>query len=282
MYVWIDALANYLTVAGWSVDSDGMWPCDMHTIAKDILKFHGVYWPAFLIAAGIPLYRRLLVHGWWTVDQRKMGKSMGNAVDPFVLKDAWGLEPLRYYLLREVTLTSDADMTEESFLNRYNHELVDLFANLILRVFSNSLFPDMLLPAPGEMGDLERRLIDAAEALPGTVDYSVQFGRTRVALEAIWDVFRDLNRYISSEMPWRRVKDNPARWATVMYVICDCLRIALLCLWPFMPGTAAAVLRALGISAVLESATFTFGQLRPGTTLLEAPRDALFLRKRTS
>jgi methionyl-tRNA synthetase len=285
MYVWIDALSSYLTASGWRPFTSGKWPADLHTIAKDIVKFHGIYWPAFLLAAGIPPYARLLVHGWWTIDRRKMGKSLGNARDPIEMRDAWGLEALKYFMLREATLTNDADLADDSIANRYNHELVATFACLVMRVMSESLVPELTIPPPGEMGEKEKAMIELAEALPGMVDHHVQFGRTRWALEHIWAVFKAQNRYICEEMPWRRAKDDKVRWGTIIYVVCESLRIAVLCLWPFMPRTAEAVLKALGAPAPLENdkdVMFRFGLLKPGTPITTAPREALFERKRAS
>lgn len=148
MYVWIDALSSYLTGAEWSRDSPGIWPCDVHTIGKDILKFHAIYWPAFLIAAGVPVYRRLLVHGWWTRNETKMSKSIGNTLDPKILCSFWGVEAVKYYLLHEVTLVSDSDYSDVTMLNRYNNDLADVLGNLIMRAISPKLLPDLKVPTP--------------------------------------------------------------------------------------------------------------------------------------
>jgi methionyl-tRNA synthetase len=218
MYVWIDALANYLTIAGWTRSTQGNWPCDLHTIGKDIVKFHGIYWPAFLIAAGIVPYKRLLVHGWWTIDRRKMGKSGGNALDPFVLRDKWGIEALKYVLLREVTLANDSEISDECILNRYNHELGDIFGNLVLRLLSKSLIPQLVIPQPAKLNEVDLKIIEYVETLPGTVDHYIQFGQTRRTLEVIWEILRDLNKYISDQMPWKQANDNPERARTIIYV----------------------------------------------------------------
>jgi methionyl-tRNA synthetase len=282
MYVWIDALANYLTVAGWTRESDGNWPCDLHTIGKDILKFHGIYWPAFLIAAGIRPFKRILVHGWWTANHEKIGKSLGNAIDPRALADTWGIEALKFFLLREATLANDADISEDAMLHRYNHELADVFGNLILRVLSKSLIPALELPPCAELREADRTLVEAIEALPGTVDHHVQYGRTRFALQAIWETFRDVNKYLSEQEPWKRLKDNQERYGTIIYVACEAIRITVLCLWPFLPRTAESVLKALGASAPLDNdpeRIFKFGQLVAGTKITAAQKAWLFEKR---
>jgi methionyl-tRNA synthetase len=279
MYVWIDALANYLTVAGWDRDTNGIWPADLHTVGKDILRFHGIFWPAFLIAAGVEPYKRLLVHGWWTMGAQKMSKSIGNVLDPVKMRDFWGLEAVKYFLLREVTLNSDSDYSDEAMLNRHNKDLGDVLGNFVMRILSKTLNPSLTVPAFGEWTPEDLALIEDAETLPGTVDHNVAFGKTRVALQEIWDVLRDQNKYLTDQAPWA-IRDNPERRVTVMYVLYEVLRITMLCLWPFMSQTATTILRALGAPEILENdkdKMFKFGLLAPGTQLSTVP--PLFPRK---
>jgi methionyl-tRNA synthetase len=279
MYVWIEALVNYLTVAGWDGVSNGIWPADVHTIGKDILKFHGVFWPAFLLAAGVEPYKHVLVHGWWTMDTKKMSKSIGNTLDPYQLTQLWGLEAVKYFLLREVTLVSDSDYSVEAMLARHNSDLGDVLGNLVLRIIAPRLLPDMTVPQPGELLPADLTLVEDVETLPGTVDHFIAFGRTRLALAAIWDVLRDMNKYATVQEPWA-LKGQPERVATVMYVLIEALRIAMTCLWPFMPRTASTVLSALGspdVAQLDKDTMFKFGLLKPGTKVTGVPQ--LFPRK---
>jgi methionyl-tRNA synthetase len=274
MYVWIDALANYLTVAGWNKDDNGIWPADCHVIGKDILKFHGIYWPAFLIAAGIEPCKQLLVHGWWTLNDQKMSKSIGNTLDPYQLKEFWGLEPIKYFLLREVTLTSDSDYSMQAMLSRYNGDLADTLGNIVMRIISPKLNPSMLVPQAGELTEADRAIIADIETLPGTVDHNIALGRTRIALAAIWERLRALDKYLTDQAPWKLVTTDPVRGATVSYVLIDLLRIVVLCLWPFISKTAETILQGLGVPQPLANdpeVMFKFGLLKPGTQITAVP-----------
>ena len=279
MYVWIEALANYLTVAGWTDQDNGIWPADLHTVGKDIVKFHGIYWPAFLLAADIQPYKRLLVHGWWTMNNEKMSKSLGNTLDPVVLKDYWGLEPVKYFLLREATLVTDSDYSVTAMLNRYNNDLADVLGNLVMRVVSPKLNADMVIPQHHEFSEADKELIHDVETLPGTVDHNISFGRTRVALTDIWEVIRHINKYLTDQAPWKLKKEDP-RLATVNYVVVESLRIILTCLWPFMPQTSEKIIECLGVPNIHEcdkATMFKFGYLKPGTKISQVP--ALFPKK---
>jgi methionyl-tRNA synthetase len=280
MYVWIDALANYLTVAGWSKTDNGIWPADCHIIGKDILKFHGIYWPAFLLAAGVEPYKQCLVHGWWTLNDQKMSKSRGNTLDPYELKSFWGLEPIKYFLLREVTLTSDSDYSMQAMLARYNGDLADALGNIVMRIISPKLNLSMLVPQVGELTEADRAIIAEIETLPGTVDHNIAFGKTRVALAAIWEQLRALDKYLTDQTPWKLVTADPVRGATVSYILIDLLRIVVLCLWPFMSRTAETILQGLGSPPPLENnpeVMFKFGLLTAGTQMSVVP--SLFPKK---
>ncbi|KAK8857853.1 methionyl-tRNA synthetase [Tritrichomonas musculus] len=279
MYVWIDALTNYLTVSGWYDNNMGIWPCDLHTVGKDIVKFHGIYWPAFLMAAGVPVYKRLLVHGWWTMDNEKMSKSLGNTLDPIKLRDFWGLEPVKYFLLRECTLTSDSDYSVSAMLNRLNNDLADVLGNLVMRIISPKINPEMTIPQIGERTEADNKLIESVETLPGTVDHHVAFGRTKVALQEIWEVLHELNKYLTDQAPWA-IKDNQARKNTVLYILCESLRIITICFHCFIPRTADKILAGLGTSKTDGDnvSRFKFGLLKPGTKITEVP--VLFTKKK--
>jgi methionyl-tRNA synthetase len=273
MYVWIDALANYLTVAGWDGTDNGIWPADLHTVGKDILRFHGIFWPAFLIAAGVEPYKRLLVHGWWTMGAKKMSKSIGNVLDPVKMRDFWGLEPVKYFLLSEVTLVSDSDYSDDAMLNRHNKDLGDRLGNLVMRVSSPKINPEMVVPAPAELAAVDLAIIEDVETLPGTVDHNIAFGKTRVALTAIWDVLRNLDKYLTDQAPWS-IRGGDPRRGTIMYVASEVLRILLLCLWPFMSQTASTILKAIGAPEIPENdpeRMFKYGLLVPGTPMTPVP-----------
>ena len=282
MYVWIDALANYLTVAGWNGEEDGIWPADLHTVGKDILKFHGIYWPAFLLAAGIKPYKRLLVHGWWTMNNEKMSKSVGNTLDPIILRDFWGLEPVKYFLLREVTLVSDADYSVTAMLNRTNNDLADVFWNLVMRVLSPKFMGEgMKVPECGELTAADKAIIEKIEALPGNVDHFVQFGQTRLALADTWELLHDLNKYMTDQRPWTYKGKDDARFGTIAYVVIEGLRIISLCIYPFMPNTAKTLLGNLGSPAPLDNdpeVMFKFGLLKKGVQM--TPASVLFPKKK--
>lgn len=272
MYVWIDALANYLTVAGWDGEGNfGRWPCDIHTVGKDIVKFHAIYWPAFLIAAGIPCYKRLLVHGWWTKNEEKMSKSLGNTLDPIVLMKFWGLEAVKYYLLRECTLVSDSDYSDKAMLNRYNNDLADVLWNLVIRIISKKLCPDMVVPTPGEYQEVDKDLIESIVTIPGTVDHFMAFGETRHALDSIFASIHDLNKYLTDMQPWKLVKETDlSRYNTVFYTLLECLRILATSLYCFMPQTATTILNGLGVGKNFPpEEIFKYGFLKPGTKLME-------------
>lgn len=246
IYVWIDALTNYLTVAGWDGENMGRWPCDVHVIGKDILKFHAIYWPGFLIAAGIKPFMRLLVHGWWTVQNNKMSKSLGNTLDPYVLSSKWGLEPLKYYLLREATLVSDSDYSDSAMLARYNNDLADVLANLVLRIISEKLHPSMIVPEPDEMAEDDESIVEDIFSLPATIDHYMHNGQTKLALEVIFDKLHVLNKYFTDKQLWNLKNSDQKRYDTVLYVLCECLRIIAICLKPFIPKTSLTILEGLG------------------------------------
>jgi methionyl-tRNA synthetase len=278
MYVWIDALSNYLTVAGWDGENQGIWPCDLHTVGKDIVKFHGIYWPAFLIAAGIQPYKRLLVHGWWTKNEEKMSKSLGNTLDPFVLTNVWGLEPVKYYLLREVTLVSDSDYSDLAMWGRYNNDLADILANLVLRIISPKLSDTMVVPECGELTDADKELVENIAQLPGTTDHFMAFGETRNALADIFAALHDINKYLTDSKPWNLKTSDEKRFNTVFYVLLETLRITVVCLYPFMTQTALTILNGLGCADNLDpEQIFKFGLLKPGTQLTNVP--VLFPKK---
>jgi methionyl-tRNA synthetase len=244
MYVWLDALTNYITAAGYpdvSAKKWRFWPADLHLVGKDILRFHALYWPAFLMAAGLPPPRRVFAHGWWTVEGQKMSKSLGNAIDPVALVAEVGLDPLRYFLLREVPFGQDGDFQRAALIARNNGELADALGNLAQRTLTLlQRNCDALLPAPVEADP-------TLAALPGVVGAHLDRQEFHLALEAILAEVRAANGYITREQPWALKKTDPERMVFVLRRLHDALRVFATVLTPFMPGTMGKLLDQLGV-----------------------------------
>lgn len=252
MYVWLDALTNYITAVGYpDTDSESYvryWPADLHMVGKDILRFHAVYWPAFLMAAGLEPPKRVFAHGWWTNEGQKISKSLGNVIDPMELSDKYGLDQVRYFLLREVPFGNDGDFSHQAMVNRMNGELANDFGNLAQRVLSMTAKNcDGKLPQPGELADDDRALLDAVGGLLADVRDHMDRQAFHTALETIWGVIRAANGYVDRQAPWKLRKEDPARMATVLYVLAETIRqLAILC-QPVMPGAMAKMLDQLGV-----------------------------------
>lgn len=251
MYVWLDALANYVT-ATWGAEGDGphpeMWPADLHLIGKDILRFHAVYWPAFLMAAGLPLPRRIFAHGWWTIGGEKMSKSLGNAIDPNHLIARYGLDPVRYFLLREVPFGQDGDFSRRALVARMNSELANDLGNLAQR--SLSLIARNcggILPASAPPTADDAELLTASEALVGGMRAALDAQAFNHALEEAWKLIRAANAYIDRQAPWALRKTDIARMGAVLRVLADVLRTVATVLQPFMPDAMARMLDQLGV-----------------------------------
>ncbi|MFQ5519420.1 MAG: class I tRNA ligase family protein, partial [Mariprofundus sp.] len=244
IYVWIDALTNYLSALGFPEhDQPKQWPADLHLIGKDILRFHAVYWPAMLMAAELPLPKRIYAHGWWTVEGEKMSKSKGNALRPTDLLAEYDADILRYFLLREVPFGQDGDFSFTALKQRYNSELANDVGNLLNRSLAMlNKYRDGVLGAVGEEHDMDRALI--ADVLAMQRDVATEMGRQafHLALERISVVVRHGNRYVEENAPWALAKaakagdaDNAARLDTVLYHLVETLRLVALQLSPFMP-----------------------------------------------
>jgi methionyl-tRNA synthetase len=249
MYVWVDALTNYLTAAGYP-DSRAerwrYWPCDIHVIGKDIVRFHAIYWPAFLMSAGIELPRRVFGHGFVFNRGEKMSKSVGNVIDPFALIDHYGLDQLRYFLLREVPFGQDGNYSHEAIVNRTNADLANDLGNLAQRSLSmigKNL--DGLMPARGVLSDADRAMLDqAAQARAAMADQAIH-----QALAAVFSVVAEANRYFAAQEPWALRKTDPARMETVLWTTAETLRrVGILC-QPFIPGSASKLLDLLATPA---------------------------------
>ncbi|MCW9033903.1 MAG: methionine--tRNA ligase [Rhodospirillales bacterium] len=267
MYVWLDALTNYITSAGFP-DTEGefaqRWPADLHMVGKDILRFHTVYWPAFLMAAGIEPPKRVFAHGWWTNEGEKISKSLGNVIEPNQLVADYGLDQVRYFLLREVPFGNDGDFSRQAMINRMNGELANDYGNLAQRVLS-MVFKncDATIPEPGEYTVEDNQLLDAAGALLATVRGHLDRQHFHEALEAIWVVIRAANGYVDHQAPWKLKKEDPDRMLTVLYVLSETIRRITLLLQPVMPDSTAKILDQLVISA----GDRTFAALASGVSM---------------
>ena len=248
-YVWFDALLNYINALDWP-DGEGFkkfWPGE-HLVAKDILKPHAIFWPTMLMAAGVPLYRHLNVHGYWLVRDSKMSKSIGNVVSPLDVTAYFGLDSFRYFLLREMHFGSDASFTDEALLGRHNSDLANDLGNLFSRVLSmNAKYFDSKIPTPGTLTAEDEAVCElAAEAQRNFQDLFRNM-RMSTALEALWELVRSLNKYVDSSAPWALYKNNDMdRLATVLHTLLTAMRKIAVHLWPVMPGTAEAMLEQLG------------------------------------
>ncbi len=286
MYVWLDALANYITALGYATDGElyrRYWvenPHRVHVIGKGILRFHAVYWPAMLLSAGEPLPTTIFVHGYLTIGGQKMSKSLGNVIDPSDLVARYGTDPVRYWMLREVPPTQDADYTDEKLERRYNADLANDLGNLLNRTVSMiRRYRAGTVPAPGDLApadrDLEALAMDLGERIREAMgrDYDPQ-----AALEAIWGLIVRANRYVEETAPWTLAKaerggDEAAarRLDTALYHLAEALRVVAQALRPFLPSTAQRVAEQLGVSLEVPSwdAALQWGGLPAGTVVSE-------------
>jgi methionyl-tRNA synthetase len=252
MNVWVDALTNYITGVGFpdtkSAKFQRYWPADLHVIGKDIVRFHAVYWPAFLMSAGIEVPRRIFSHGWILNRGEKMSKSVGNVVDPFALADAYGVDQLRYFFLREVSFGQDGNYSHDMIVARINADLANDLGNLAQRSLSMIARQlDGVLPQPGELRDADRALLAAADAMVGKAREAMKTQALNQVLNSVWAVVADANRYFAGEAPWALAKTDPARQRTVLYVTAEVIRQVAVLVQPFMPESAAKLLDLLAV-----------------------------------
>ena len=253
VYVWIDALSNYISALGfWNEqynDFDKFWPADVHMVAKDIMRFHAIIWPAMLMALDLPLPKHLSVHGWITFNGQKMSKSLGNVVDPFILGERYGADAIRYHILREMALGADSSFSNEIMINRINSDLANGLGNLVSRTVAMAdKYFGGTLPADREAGDFDAELIAEAEELRAKVDEFMDKTQINNALAEIFKVVSRANKYIDETAPWVLGKDESkkARLATVLYNLLETIRIVSTLLSNFMPTTMPKVWEQIG------------------------------------
>jgi methionyl-tRNA synthetase len=278
MYVWIDALTNYLTAVGYPDENSGpfkkFWPADVHMVGKDILRFHAVYWPAFLMAAGIAPPKRIFAHGWWTIEGEKMSKSLGNVISPHDMVERYGVDPARYFVLREVPFGNDGDFSHAQAILRINNDLANGLGNLAQRTLSQiQKNCEAKVPVFGAFTAEDTALLKQAQVeMLETVRTELDQQRFHKALEAIWNVVNAANGYIDAQAPWTLKKTDQARMATVLYVLAETIRCLALIVQPFVPESSAKMLDQLVVGAEERSLAFISAAyaLKPGT-LLPAP-----------
>ena len=284
MYVWVDALTNYITAAGYPSVREAFskwWPAELHIVGKDILRFHAIYWPALLMAAGLAPPRRVFAHGWWTVEGEKISKSLGNAIDPLTLVEEFGLDPVRYFLLREVPFGGDGDFSRAALVARNNGELANALGNLANRTLSLiGRNCDGVLPAPAARAPADAALAGLVDALPVTVGAHLDRQEFHLALEAVMAAAREANGYITIEQPWALKKTAPARMAAVLRHLHDALRTFATVLTPFMPDTMSRLLDQLGVPEEARGLADLATPLPAGLPL--PPPEPLFRKLETS
>jgi methionyl-tRNA synthetase len=278
-YVWVDALVNYISIPGYGTDTarfDRWWPATVHLVGKDILTTHAVYWSTLLMALDLPLPKTIFAHGWWTVDGEKMSKSRGNVVDPGAVADEFGVDPFRYFVLREVPFGQDGDFSRDALIGRYNSDLANDLGNLVSRTLTMiERYAGGRLPAQGPDDGFE----ELTAAAHREVDNSLAAFQFHRALQEIWLVIDRANRYIESSAPWSLAKDpaQRVRLDDVLYVLAETLRHVARLISPFMPGTSLAIAESLGISKTQDCGPVAWGYLTKGQQISKPP--ALFPRR---
>ena len=274
-YVWFDALMNYITAIGWNVDEEKFnnhWPASYHLVGKDIITTHAVYWPTMLMAAGLPLPKTILAHGWWLFDDSKMSKTDGNTVDPLKLIDLYGEDSLRYYLMRDMALGQDANYNLDKFIKRYNSDLANDFGNLVNRItimikkhFNN------IIPQPGDYNEHDLNIIGAAKKTIENTILNFENLKIHDAIEEIMKLLRSLNKYLEINEPWKILKADPDNIDATnsIYISINALYIGNQLLHPIMPKKTMEISKILGIEKIKEL-NRKFDILIPGTTVGEA------------
>ena len=248
MYVWLDALTNYLSACNYSSsENDALskfWPADIHMVGKDIVRFHAVYWPAFLMAAELPLPKKIFAHGWWTNEGNKISKSLGNVIDPFDLVDKYGVDQIRYFLMREVPFGNDGDFSNSQLINRINSDLANSYGNLFQRVTSmifkncNEVIPIR----PNDFQDEDLKLINSIRNSLENYRNLMDEQKFDQFLKNIWLVISDANKYVDNQAPWSLKKNDFQRMKVVLYTLIETIRQISIMLQPFIPNTSKSIL----------------------------------------
>ena len=276
IYVWFDALTNYITGVGFPSD-EGMfqenWPADVHLVGKDILRFHAVYWPAFLMSAGIPLPKTVFAHGWWTVEGEKMSKSVGNVVDPYQVVDEFGADVFRYFLLREIPFGQDGDFSKSAIVARVNGELANGLGNLVSRTLGMiEKYFDAKVPEPSSLTSEDESVRDKALSAVEVFEKEMDEVAFHKALVSLWDFIADINKYVDESAPWTLAKEkNEERLSTVLWTIAQAIGVVTILIYPFMPESAEKVWIRLGCSSPLDSMQLSqareWGLIKAGQTV---------------
>ena len=278
-YVWFDALINYITAPGYGEDPQEFqkfWPASMHLIGKDILTTHAVYWPTMLMAAGIKLPKTIFAHGWWLMKDKKMSKSSGNVINPLDLIEDYGVDPVRYYLMREMVLGHDESFSKESFITRYNSDLANDFGNLLSRVSTliNKNY-EGIIPDVSDFSPLEIEIQHSSREVVKNFDSHMSNMAINEAIEEALQFVRSINKYFEQSVPWKVVKDDKISAGTILYTGAEALRIAAVLLSPIMPERTKNLFLVLNTT----STDRDWGGLKPGTQL--GPLTVLFPRINT-
>jgi methionyl-tRNA synthetase len=253
VYVWVDALMNYATAVGYGNDAKAAefnywWPADLHIMAKEIVKFHAAYWPAFLMSADLPLPKRLLVHGWITVDGKKMSKSLGNVVDPVPLAEKYGVEPVKYYLLRQLPISQDGDFSYAGLEQHINADLVGGLGNLLNRVAALAEKQGLhTIEARATWSQESQELFNESCAALDEYQEHLKDYYFHMALSRLWKLVNQTNAYFHAQEPWKLAKSDPEKFKEVLSATCHSLRTIALLLWPVMPKTMQLLLESIGV-----------------------------------
>lgn len=254
MYVWFDALTNYISAIGYEDDTETFeryWPADVHVIGKDISRFHCVLWPAMLISAGLPLPERVFVHGFLTAEGEKMSKSKGNVIDPFEYIDEFGADPLRYYLIAEIPTTEDGDFSRRRFIERYNYDLANDLGNVLHRIARLiNKYLEGRVNRRIDLTALENELLEFVSSKTEEYRKLMENLELREGLNAAMDIVKRLNKYVDEAAPWQAAKEDLERFETISYIVLETLRMAVILLQPVIPETAAKIFERIGLEPV--------------------------------